>query len=205
MFLVIIAEKGAFCPLASMGRKKGLKGPIPEAYASPPMPNAEHPLVGVLMGSDSDWEETMSHASKTLDELQIPHEKRVTSAHRTPDVVERYASTALQRGIKVIIAGAGGAAHLPGIAAAQSNGVPVIGVPVPSKYGLPDSLLSIAQMPPEVAVATMAIGKSGAINAAILAAQILAVSDPQVGIRLALRRAAVRKKVEEADIKISNL
>ena len=129
-------------------------------------------LVGVIMGSTSDWE-TMKYACDILDELNIPYEKKVVSAHRTPDYMFEYAETARERGLKVIIAGAGGAAHLPGMVAAKTN-LPVIGVPVQSKAlnGL-DSLLSIVQMPGGVPVATVAIGKAGSTNAGLLAAQIL--------------------------------
>ena len=137
------------------------------------------PLVGIVMGSSSDWE-TLEHAAKVLDELGVPHETRVVSAHRTPDLLFEYASTAERRGIEVIIAGAGGAAHLPGMTASKTT-LPVLGVPVESKTlkGL-DSLLSIAQMPGGVPVGTMAIGKAGAINAALLAAAILGAKHPQV-------------------------
>ncbi len=142
------------------------------------------PLVGIIMGSTSDWE-TMQHASKTLSDLGVPHETRVVSAHRTPDLLFAYASTAEERGIEVIIAGAGGAAHLPGMTASKTV-LPVLGVPVESKAlkGL-DSLLSIAQMPGGIPVGTLAIGKAGAINAALLAAAILGAKHP--GIREALR------------------
>jgi len=142
------------------------------------------PLVGVIMGSRSDWE-TMRHASDALTELRVPHETRVVSAHRTPDLLFEYASTAVQRGIKVIVAGAGGAAHLPGMCAAKTT-LPVLGVPVESATlkGL-DSLLSIVQMPGGVPVATLAIGKAGARNAGLLAASILALSDGELAKRLA--------------------
>ena len=143
------------------------------------------PLVGIIMGSQSDWE-TLEHAAKTLDELNVPRETRVVSAHRTPDLLFQYASSAEQRGIEVIIAGAGGAAHLPGMTAAKTV-LPVLGVPVESKAlkGL-DSLLSIAQMPGGIPVGTLAIGKAGAINAALLAAAILGAKHP--AIREALRK-----------------
>lgn len=139
--------------------------------------------VGIIMGSQSDWD-TMQHASKTLDKLGINHEVKVVSAHRTPDLLFEYASTAVERGLKVIIAGAGGAAHLPGMAAAKTR-VPVLGVPVQSKalQGM-DSLLSIVQMPAGVPVGTMAIGKAGAINAALLAAAVLANNDATVASAL---------------------
>jgi 5-(carboxyamino)imidazole ribonucleotide mutase len=152
------------------------------------------PLVGLIMGSRSDWE-TMCHASETLDELGIPHERRVVSAHRTPDLLFEYASTAEERGLRVLIAGAGGAAHLPGMTAAKTT-LPVLGVPVESKAlsGM-DSLLSIAQMPAGIPVGTLAIGRAGAVNAALLAASILAVGDPSVGERLRAFRAAQTQAV----------
>jgi 5-(carboxyamino)imidazole ribonucleotide mutase len=139
--------------------------------------------VGIIMGSRSDWE-TMQHASETLEALGITHEVKVVSAHRTPDLLFDYAATAVDRGLKVIIAGAGGAAHLPGMAASKTR-VPVLGVPVQSKAlsGM-DSLLSIVQMPAGVPVGTMAIGKAGAINAALLAAAILANDDADVATAL---------------------
>jgi 5-(carboxyamino)imidazole ribonucleotide mutase len=142
-------------------------------------------LVGLIMGSQSDWE-TMAHAAQTLESLGVPYETRVVSAHRTPDLLFEYAGSAEQRGLEVLIAGAGGAAHLPGMAAAKTT-LPVLGVPVESKAlkGL-DSLLSIVQMPAGVPVGTMAIGRSGAVNAALLAAAILANKYP--AIRDALRR-----------------
>ncbi len=141
------------------------------------------PMVGVIMGSRSDWP-TMEHAALTLEALAIPHECNVVSAHRTPDRLASYAQEARDRGLKIIIAGAGGAAHLPGMAAAQTP-LPVIGVPVESKSlnGL-DSLLSIVQMPGGIPVATTAIGKPGAINAALLAASMLALSDSELASRL---------------------
>jgi 5-(carboxyamino)imidazole ribonucleotide mutase len=130
------------------------------------------PLVGIIMGSKSDWE-TMSHAAETLEQLGVPFEVKVVSAHRTPDLLFEYAGTAAARGLEVIIAGAGGAAHLPGMAAAKT-GLPVLGVPVQSKAlnGM-DSLLSIVQMPAGIPVGTLAIGRAGAINAALLATAIL--------------------------------
>ena len=131
------------------------------------------PLVGIIMGSKSDWD-TLRHASETLDEIGVPHEVSVVSAHRTPDRMFEYAATARGRGLEVIIAGAGGAAHLPGMVAAKTW-LPVLGVPVPTNglSGL-DSLLSIVQMPAGVPVGTLAIGKAGAVNAALLAASIVA-------------------------------
>lgn len=140
---------------------------------------AQAPLVGIIMGSKSDWE-TMSHAAEVLDALEVPHETRVVSAHRTPDAMFEYAETAEQRGIEVIIAGAGGAAHLPGMVASKTV-LPVLGVPVQSRAlnGL-DSLLSIAQMPGGVPVGTLAIGKSGAINAGLLAASVVGLSHPEI-------------------------
>ena len=142
-------------------------------------------LVGIIMGSTSDWE-TMQHAANTLASLGVPHETRVVSAHRTPDLLFEYAASAEKRGIEVIIAGAGGAAHLPGMTASKTV-LPVLGVPVESKAlkGL-DSLLSIAQMPGGIPVGTLAIGKAGATNAALLAAAILGTKYP--GTREALRR-----------------
>ncbi|RLQ90661.1 5-(carboxyamino)imidazole ribonucleotide mutase [Falsibacillus albus] len=155
------------------------------------------PFVGVIMGSTSDWE-TMKHACDVLDELEIGYEKKVVSAHRTPDLMFEYAESARDRGLKVIIAGAGGAAHLPGMAAAKTT-LPVIGVPVQSKAlnGL-DSLLSIVQMPGGVPVATVAIGKAGATNAGLLAAQILSVNDEEVADRLEKRREATKNQVLES-------
>ena len=143
------------------------------------------PLVGLIMGSRSDWE-TMTHAARTLDELGVPYEVRVVSAHRTPDLLFEYAGSAEARGLEVLIAGAGGAAHLPGVAAAKTT-LPVLGVPIESKalHGL-DSLLSMVQMPAGVPVGTLAIGRAGAVNAALFAASILAAKYPQY--RDALRR-----------------
>ncbi len=145
----------------------------------------KNPLVGIIMGSTSDWE-TMEHAAKTLEQLGVAYETRVVSAHRTPDLLFEYALSAEQRAIEVIIAGAGGAAHLPGMTAAKTV-LPVLGVPVESKAlkGL-DSLLSIAQMPGGIPVGTLAIGKAGAINAALLAAAMLGNKYPE--IREALRQ-----------------
>ena len=141
------------------------------------------PIVGVIMGSRSDWE-TMQHACATLDELGVPYETRVVSAHRTPELMAEYASGAADRGLRVLIAGAGGAAHLPGMTAAHTH-LPVLGVPVESHAlkGM-DSLLSIVQMPAGVPVGTLAIGRAGAINAALLAASIVALGDETVRERL---------------------
>jgi 5-(carboxyamino)imidazole ribonucleotide mutase len=145
------------------------------------------PLVGIIMGSQSDWE-TMRAAAVLLEQLGVPHELRVVSAHRTPDLLFEYASTAAARGLEVIIAGAGGAAHLPGMTAAKTP-LPVLGVPVQSKTlnGL-DSLLSIVQMPKGIPVATFAIGQAGAANAALFAAAILATRHPSIGTALAAFR-----------------
>lgn len=153
--------------------------------------------VGVIMGSKSDWE-TMKHACDVLDELQISYEKKVVSAHRTPDEMFRYAETAADRGIQVIIAGAGGAAHLPGMVAAKTV-LPVIGVPVKSSNlnGL-DSLLSIVQMPGGVPVATVSIGKAGATNAGLLAVQIVGLQDREAQERLLQRREQMRQTVLES-------
>jgi 5-(carboxyamino)imidazole ribonucleotide mutase len=145
-------------------------------------------LVGLIMGSKSDWD-TMQHAAQILDALGVAHETKIVSAHRTPDLLFEYAASAEQRGIEVIIAGAGGAAHLPGMTAAKTT-LPVLGVPVESKalQGI-DSLLSIVQMPAGVPVGTLAIGKPGAINAALLAASIVAINRPDVRERLRAFRA----------------
>ncbi len=153
--------------------------------------------VGVIMGSRSDWE-TMRHASETLDALSVEHESKVVSAHRTPDRLVSYAKSAADRGLHVIIAGAGGAAHLPGMVASMTR-VPVLGVPVQSAAlsGL-DSLLSIVQMPGGVPVGTLAIGKPGAINAALLAAGILANNDPALAGRLDAWRAKQTQDVAES-------
>ena len=149
---------------------------------------ADSPLAGIIMGSQSDWA-TLRHAAETLARLGVPHETRIVSAHRTPDRLRAYASTARGRGLKVIIAGAGGAAHLPGMCAAWTS-LPVLGVPVESHAlkGM-DSLLSIVQMPAGIPVGTLAIGRAGAVNAALLAAAILATHDAELADRLdAFRR-----------------
>ncbi len=152
------------------------------------------PLVGLIMGSTSDWE-TMRHAAETLDELGVWFEKRVVSAHRTPDLLYEYASSARERGLECIIAGAGGAAHLPGMTAAKTT-LPVLGVPVKSRVlnGV-DSLLSIVQMPRGVPVGTLAIGRSGAVNAALLAASILANRHPEILDALEAYRSAQTERV----------
>ena len=157
----------------------------------------DEPRVGIIMGSSSDWE-TMRHCADTLSALGIAHEARVVSAHRTPERLYEYARSARDRGLKVIIAGAGGAAHLPGMAAAISP-LPVLGVPVESQaLGGIDSLLSIVQMPAGVPVATLAIGRAGAVNAAVLAASILALSDPDLAGRLDQWRERQTASVAEA-------
>jgi len=152
------------------------------------MAESKSPMVGVIMGSKSDWE-YMAAAAEVMEELQVAHEVRVMSAHRTPDITLEYSANAAGRGLRAIIAGAGGAAHLAGVVAAKTI-LPVIGVPMPttSLNGM-DSLLSIVQMPKGVPVATMAIGKPGAANAGLLAAQIIALSDPQLAERLVKWRA----------------
>ncbi|WP_102693838.1 5-(carboxyamino)imidazole ribonucleotide mutase [Rummeliibacillus pycnus] len=156
-----------------------------------------NPKIGVIMGSSSDWE-TMKYACEILDELEIPYEKRVVSAHRTPDLMFEYAQDARDRGLQVIIAGAGGAAHLPGMVAAKTT-LPVIGVPVQSKAlnGI-DSLLSIVQMPGGVPVATVAIGKAGATNAGLLAAQILSITDKEITEKIETRRQKMKMKALES-------
>jgi 5-(carboxyamino)imidazole ribonucleotide mutase len=155
---------------------------------------AAGPKVGIIMGSQSDWA-TMKHAADVLDELGVPYEKHVVSAHRTPDKLFAYAETAVDRGLAVIIAGAGGAAHLPGMTASKTR-LPVLGVPVQSKAlsGL-DSLLSIVQMPKGVPVGTLAIGDAGAANAALLAVAIIAIGDPALAQRLDRYREAQTQRV----------
>ncbi len=157
----------------------------------------EAPLIGIIMGSRSDWE-TMQSAAEMLAALHIPHECKVVSAHRTPDRLVAYANSAVGRGLKCIIAGAGGAAHLPGMAAAMTR-IPVLGVPVQSKAldGM-DSLLSIVQMPAGIPVGTLAIGKAGAVNAALLAAAMLANNDAELAARLDNWRAAQSASVAES-------
>lgn len=154
-------------------------------------------VIGVIMGSTSDGD-TMKKACDVLDELEIAYEKKVVSAHRTPDLMFQYAEQARERGLKIIIAGAGGAAHLPGMIAAKTT-LPVIGVPIKSKAlnGM-DSLLSIVQMPGGVPVATVAIGESGAVNAGLLAAQILSITDDAITNRLQKRRATLEETVLES-------
>jgi 5-(carboxyamino)imidazole ribonucleotide mutase len=156
-----------------------------------------NPIVAVIMGSKSDWE-TMKHTCEILDRLEVPYEKKVVSAHRTPDLMFEFAENARARGIQVIIAGAGGAAHLPGMVAAKTT-LPVIGVPVQSKAlnGM-DSLLSIVQMPAGVPVATVAIGKAGATNAGLLAAQIVSINDSKLEERLEQVRMESKKTVIES-------
>ncbi len=157
------------------------------------------PSVGLIMGSQSDWP-TLAHGGSLLKLLEIPHERRIVSAHRTPDRLVDYAKSAAERGLQVIIAGAGGAAHLPGMVAAMTP-LPVLGVPIESKAlsGM-DSLLSIVQMPGGVPVGTLAIGKAGAINAALLAASIVALKDESVGKRLAAWRAQQTADVAEVPV-----
>ncbi|MBS1145653.1 MAG: N5-carboxyaminoimidazole ribonucleotide mutase [Proteobacteria bacterium] len=155
-----------------------------------------HPLIGIVMGSDSDWP-VMQAAAKMLEELDVPHEARVVSAHRTPDLLFEYATSARERGLKAIIAGAGGAAHLPGMLAAKTT-LPVLGVPIPSKHlkGL-DSLLSIVQMPKGVPVATFAIGEAGAANAALLAVAMLTTGTDGLSGELADKLHDFRQRQED--------
>ena len=160
------------------------------------------PLVGIIMGSQSDWP-TLHHAAASLDDLAVPHEARIVSAHRTPDRLSAYATAAAGRGLRVIIAGAGGAAHLPGMCAAWTA-LPVLGVPMESHAlkGM-DSLLSIVQMPAGVPVGTLAIGRAGAVNAGLLAASILALGDVELGERLAAWRARQTASVADAPTTIA--
>ncbi|UCV16929.1 5-(carboxyamino)imidazole ribonucleotide mutase [Quatrionicoccus australiensis] len=155
-----------------------------------------HPLIGVVMGSDSDWP-VMQAAANLLEELGVPYEAKVVSAHRTPDLLFEYATTARERGLRAIIAGAGGAAHLPGMLAAKTT-VPIMGVPIPSKHlkGM-DSLLSIVQMPRGVPVATFAIGEAGAANAALLAVAMLSTGNDSLGRELAGKLDDFRQRQEE--------
>jgi 5-(carboxyamino)imidazole ribonucleotide mutase len=156
-------------------------------------------LVGVVMGSQSDWE-IMQHAARLLEDFSVPYEARVISAHRTPDLLYKYATSAAKRGLKCIIAGAGGAAHLPGMLAAKTT-LPILGVPVPSKHLLgQDSLLSIVQMPKGIPVATFAIGEAGAANAGLFAVSLLAQGNPRLALRLAKFRA-----VQTASVKAMKL
>jgi 5-(carboxyamino)imidazole ribonucleotide mutase len=159
--------------------------------------SAAKPVVGIIMGSRSDWP-TLKQAASVLEELKVPYETRVVSAHRTPKRLYSYATSARKRGLKVIIAGAGGAAHLPGMTASMTE-LPVLGVPIESRAlkGL-DSLLSIAQMPAGVPVGTLAIGAAGATNAGLLAAQILALGDSRLAARVAAFRAAQTDAIAEA-------
>jgi 5-(carboxyamino)imidazole ribonucleotide mutase len=166
-------------------------------------PAQQRPRVGIVMGSRSDWD-TLQHAAATLTELGIAHDVRVVSAHRTPDLLFDYAEGAIDRGLAVIIAGAGGAAHLPGMLAAKTR-LPVLGVPVQSHAlnGI-DSLLSIVQMPAGVPVATLAIGRAGAVNAALLAASILATTDAAVAKRLdAFREAQSKNVLDHSDPRVA--
>ncbi len=162
------------------------------------------PLVGIIMGSVSDWE-TMKHAVETLAQFGIPHEARVVSAHRTPELMAQYARDAAATGLQVIIAGAGGAAHLPGMVAAQTW-LPVLGVPVESRVlrGV-DSLLSIVQMPAGIPVGTLAIGAAGARNAALLAASILALNDPELRVKVEAFRAKQTADVLAAELPLAQL
>jgi 5-(carboxyamino)imidazole ribonucleotide mutase len=172
------------------------KSPAPRTHTPRDEDLMPQPLVGIVMGSDSDWD-TMQHAARRLADFAVPYEARVVSAHRTPDLLHQYADEAVGRGLRCIIAGAGGAAHLPGMLAAKTR-VPVLGVPVPSKHlqGL-DSLLSIVQMPAGVPVATFAIGAAGAHNAALYAVAMLALQDAALAERLdEFRRAQTARVLE---------
>ena len=181
-------------------RIPGLKSGVPSLEPDMAAGHAaeDRPLVGIVMGSRSDWD-TMQHAASKLEALGVPHEVRVVSAHRTPDVLFEYAASAASRGLRAIIAGAGGAAHLPGMLAAKTT-VPVLGVPVQSKAlnGM-DSLLSIVQMPAGIPVATFAIGNAGAANAALFAAAMLAPSTPGVAAALAAFREKQTRDVADND------
>ena len=187
------------------GPARSPDAPVAGAMDAPsaPAPSADRaaespaPLVGVIMGSQSDWA-TMRHAAEVLSRLGVPHEARIVSAHRTPDRLAEYATSARGRGLRVIVAGAGGAAHLPGMCAAWTA-LPVLGVPVESQVLRgQDSLLSIVQMPAGVPVGTLAIGRAGAVNAGLLAAAILALSDPALAGRLDALRAEQTAAVAEA-------
>ena len=182
---------------ARLSRREGAPStplPHPPHREGAPRTPLPHPLVGVIMGSKSDWE-TMANTTETLEKLGIPFEVRVVSAHRTPDQLFEYAGSAERRGLEVIIAGAGGAAHLPGVTAAKTI-LPILGVPVESKAlkGL-DSLLSMVQMPAGIPVGTLAVGRSGAVNAALLAAAILANKYPKVRAALSRYRKAQAEAV----------
>jgi 5-(carboxyamino)imidazole ribonucleotide mutase len=167
------------------------------------MPETTAPLVGIVMGSDSDWRKIKAAAS-ALDEFDVPYEVRVMSAHRTPDVVRQYATTAAARGLKVIVAAAGGAAHLAGVIAAHTT-LPVIGIPVPTELsGGLDSLLSIVQMPGDVPVATVGVGGGGPRNAGLLAVQILALSNMGLQDTLAAFKRKLAEKVVEKDDKLQS-
>jgi 5-(carboxyamino)imidazole ribonucleotide mutase len=181
--------------IGASGRPCHRNGQIPYNQAMADSP----PRVGIIMGSKSDWE-TMRHAAEMLDQFGIAYEKKIVSAHRTPDLLFEYAAGAEARGLKVIIAGAGGAAHLPGMCASKTT-IPVLGVPVQSKAlnGL-DSLLSIAQMPAGIPVGTLAIGEPGAKNAAIFAAQILSISDDDLRERLQTFRKQQTKSVLDSSL-----
>jgi phosphoribosylaminoimidazole carboxylase PurE protein len=163
---------------------------------------SKQPLVSIVMGSDSDLE-IMSEAAKALDEFGIPYEMDITSAHRSPARTSKFARNAAGRGIKVIIAGAGGAAHLAGVIAAETT-LPVIGVPMPSSLQGLDSLLATTQMPAGIPVATLAIGRPGAVNAGILAAQILALSDPKIARKMAAHKQELARSVENKSKKLKS-
>ena len=177
----------------------GLQISYNQTFGFPVLSRMHTPAIGIVMGSQSDWP-VMQHAAAQLKALQIPFEARVVSAHRTPDLLFEYAETAAARGLQAIIAGAGGAAHLPGMLAAKTP-IPVLGVPVPSKYlkGI-DSLLSIVQMPKGIPVATFAIGEAGAANAALFAAAMLACNDETLAARLAQLRATQTHSVLEMSL-----